>query len=85
MAHGRCRRRGRKDTPIADAGQDEAARVVERAGADASRPASVVPGTRMVTWRSGKRRALVDMALITESPLPTQALSPSRRPPSRPR
>ena len=29
---------------LADAGQDEAARVVERAGADASRPASVVPG-----------------------------------------
>ena len=30
--------------PLADAGQDEAARVVERAGADAPRPASVVPG-----------------------------------------
>ena len=29
---------------LADAGQDEAARVVQRAGADSSRPASVVPG-----------------------------------------
>ena len=29
---------------LPDAGQDEAARVVQRAGADASRPASVVPG-----------------------------------------
>ena len=31
-------------SPLADAGQDEATRVVERAGADAPRPASVVPG-----------------------------------------
>ena len=70
---------------LADAGQDEAARVIERPGTNRPGPAPVVPGDADGDVVERQAAGAGRNGTHHKSPLPTRARSPSRRLRSRPR